>query len=153
VKLLSRDSTYILLVEDSQDDIDLTLRALRLSKVANEVVVVRDGAEALDFLFGRGQYENRQPGNLPQLILLDINLPKLSGLEVLKRLRQHDLTRLLPVVMLTTSRQDRDVIQSYQLGANSYVQKPVSFNEFTEAVRQLGIYWLMLNEAPWQADS
>jgi CheY-like chemotaxis protein len=153
VKLLSRDSTYILLVEDSQDDIDLTLRALRLSKVANEVVVVRDGAEALDFLFSRGQYENRQPGNLPQLILLDINLPKLSGLEVLKRLRQHDLTRLLPVVMLTTSRQDRDVIQSYQLGANSYVQKPVSFNEFTEAVRQLGIYWLMLNEAPWQADS
>lgn len=153
MKLLSRDSTYILLVEDSQDDIDLTLRALRLSKVANEVVVVRDGAEALDFLFSRGQYENRQPGNLPQLILLDINLPKLSGLEVLKRLRQHDLTRLLPVVMLTTSRQDRDVIQSYQLGANSYVQKPVSFNEFTEAVRQLGIYWLMLNEAPWQADS
>jgi two-component system response regulator len=153
VKHLTRESTYILLVEDSQDDIELTLRALRMSNVANEVVVVRDGAEALDFLFCREQYADRKPEDLPQLILLDINLPKLSGLEVLKRLRQDERTRLLPIVMLTTSRQDRDVIESYSSGANSFVQKPVSFNEFTEAVRQLGIYWLVLNEAPWRAEN
>jgi two-component system response regulator len=151
--VLTRDNAYILLVEDRQDDIDLTLRALRMSNVANEVVVVRDGAEALDYLFSQDKYAGRPADDLPQLILLDINLPKLSGLEVLRRLRSDDRTKLLPVVMLTTSRHDRDVIESYANGANSFVQKPVSFNEFTEAVRQLGVYWLILNEAPGRPGS
>lgn len=141
-------NAYILLVEDNQDDIDLTLRALRLNNLANEIVVVRDGAEALDFLFCEGGYTQRDPADVPQLVLLDINLPKLSGLEVLKRLRASEATRFLPIVMLTTSRQDRDVLESYASGANSYVQKPVAFTEFTEAVRQLGIYWLILNQVP-----
>ncbi|MEX2536491.1 MAG: response regulator [Trueperaceae bacterium] len=148
---MTRDTTFILLVEDNQDDIDLTLRALRMHNLANEVVIVRDGAEALDFLFCRGDYAERSPDQKPQLVLLDINLPKLSGLEVLKQVRNSERTRLLPVVMLTTSKQDRDVLDSYMNGANSYVQKPVSFTEFTEAVRQLGIYWLILNEVPWQS--
>lgn len=150
---MTRDTTFILLVEDNQDDIDLTLRALRMHNLANEVVTVRDGAEALDFLFCRGDYVERSPDKLPQLILLDINLPKLSGLEVLKQVRSSELTRLLPVVMLTTSKQDRDVLESYVSGANSYVQKPVSFTEFTEAVKQLGVYWLILNEVPWQSQA
>lgn len=150
---MTRDTTFILLVEDNQDDIDLTLRALRMHNLANEVVTVRDGAEALDFLFCRGDYAERTPSMLPQLILLDINLPKLSGLEVLKQVRSSELTRLLPVVMLTTSKQDRDVLESYVSGANSYVQKPVSFTEFTEAVKQLGVYWLVLNEVPWQSQA
>lgn len=150
---MTRDTTFILLVEDNQDDIDLTLRALRMHNLANEVVTVRDGAEALDFLFCRGEYARRTPEALPQLILLDINLPKLSGLEVLKQVRSSELTRLLPVVMLTTSKQDRDVLESYVSGANSYVQKPVSFTEFTEAVKQLGVYWLILNEVPWQSQA
>lgn len=150
---MTRDTTFILLVEDNQDDIDLTLRALRMHNLANEVVTVRDGAEALDFLFCKGDYAQRTPNMLPQLILLDINLPKLSGLEVLKQVRSSELTRLLPVVMLTTSKQDRDVLESYVSGANSYVQKPVSFTEFTEAVKQLGVYWLVLNEVPWQSQA
>ena len=144
---------YILLVEDNQDDIDLTLRALRLNNLANEVVVVKDGAEALDFLSATGAHAGRNPDHLPQLVLLDINLPKLSGLEVLKRLRASERTRILPIVMLTTSRQDRDVVESYSSGANSYVQKPVAFTEFTEAVRQLGGYWLLLNQVPWTANN
>lgn len=150
---MTKDNTFILLVEDNQDDIDLTLRALRMNHLANDVVVVRDGAEALDFLFCSGAYADRDPSHSPQLVLLDINLPKLSGLEVLKRLRADPRTKLLPIVMLTTSKQDRDIVESYTSGANSYVQKPVSFNEFTEAVRQLGVYWLILNEVPWQASS
>lgn len=150
---MTKDNTFILLVEDNQDDIDLTLRALRMNHLANDVVVVRDGAEALDFLFCSGAYADRDPSYSPQLVLLDINLPKLSGLEVLKRLRADPRTKLLPIVMLTTSKQDRDIVESYTSGANSYVQKPVSFNEFTEAVRQLGVYWLILNEVPWQASS
>ncbi|HEX7022450.1 MAG TPA: response regulator [Trueperaceae bacterium] len=146
---MTRDSTFLLLVEDNQDDVDLTLRALRQHHVVNEVVVVRDGAEALDFLFCRGQYLGREPSGLPQLVLLDINLPKLNGLEVLRRLRDDERTKFLPVVMLTTSKDDRDMAESYAGGANSYVQKPVDFAEFTHAVRQLGSYWLVLNEAPW----
>ena len=142
---------HILLVEDNQDDIDLTLRALRQHKLISEVVVVKDGAEALDYLFARGSYEDRNPAAVPQLVLLDINLPKLSGLDVLKQLREDARTKLLPVVMLTTSREERDVAESYANGANSYVQKPVDFAAFTEAVRQLGVYWLMLNETPWPA--
>ena len=150
---MTRDTTFILLVEDNQDDIDLTLRALRMHNLANEVVIVRDGAEALDFLFCRGDFKDRNPDHMPQLVLLDINLPKLSGLEVLKQVRAFDRTKLLPIVMLTTSKQDRDVLDSYLSGANSYVQKPVSFTEFTDAVRQLGIYWLILNEVPWQSQA
>ena len=150
---MTRDSTFILLVEDNQDDIDLTIRALRMHNLANEVKIVRDGAEALDFLWGRGSYRDRDPGQMPQLVLLDINLPKLSGLEVLRQVRANEVTKLLPVVMLTTSKQDRDVLDSYVNGANSYVQKPVSFADFTKAVRQLGIYWLLLNEVPWQSRS
>ena len=148
---MTRDSTVILLVEDNQDDIDLTIRALRMHNLANEVHIVRDGAEALDFLFCRGEYRDRDPDQLPQLMLLDINLPKLSGLDVLKQVRGNERTKLLPVVLLTTSKQDRDVLDSYVNGANSYVQKPVSFTEFTKAVRQLGVYWLILNEVPWQS--
>lgn len=150
---MTRDTTFILLVEDNQDDIDLTLRALRMHNLANEVVIVRDGAEALDFLFCRGAFAERNPEHIPQLVLLDINLPKLSGLEVLKQVRNNERTKLLPIVMLTTSKQDRDVLDSYMNGANSYVQKPVSFTEFTDAVRQLGIYWLILNEVPWQSQA
>lgn len=144
-----RDDVYILLVEDSQDDIDLTRRALKKHNLANDLKVVMDGTEALDFLFKEGPYENSEH-SMPQLVMLDINLPKLSGIEVLKRLRSDERTRLLPVVMLTSSKEERDVVQSYSFGANSYVQKPVSFEEFTEAVKQLGIYWLALNESPWK---
>lgn len=142
------EEAYILLVEDNQDDIDLTLRALRKHDLNREVVVVKDGAEALEFLFCEGQHADRAPSNLPQLVLLDINLPKLSGIEVLRRLRSDARTQLLPVVMLTTSRQDQDIVESYASGANSYVRKPVSFTEFTEAVKQLGVYWLVLNQYP-----
>jgi two-component system response regulator len=138
----------ILLVEDNQDDVDLTLRALARHNVANEVVVVRDGAEALDFVFARGRYSSRDPSVLPRLILLDINLPKLSGLQVLQELRSNQLTRMVPVVMLTTSSQERDVVDSYTHGANSYVQKPIDFQEFAEAVKQLGVYWLLVNQTP-----
>lgn len=141
-------SGYILLVEDNQDDVDLTLRALKNQNIANAVEVVRDGAEALDFIFARGQHAGRNPRHLPQLVLLDINLPKVSGIEVLRRLRENQLTKMVPVVMLTTSKEERDVVESYTSGANSYVQKPIDFKEFSEAVRQLGVYWLMVNEAP-----
>ena len=150
---MTKDSTFILLVEDNQDDIDLTLRALRMHNLANDVVIVRDGAEAVDFLFARGEYADRDKNHKPELILLDINLPKMSGLEVLKQIRNYELTQMLPVVMLTTSKQDRDVLESYVSGANSYVQKPVSFSEFTQAVKQLGIYWLILNEVPWPSQT
>lgn len=144
-----RDNTYILLVEDNQDDVDLTIRALKKNGLINEVTVARDGAEALDLLFGQGDYAGSTTV-LPQLILLDIRLPKLSGLKVLKKLRRNERTRLLPVVMLTSSKEEQDLIDSYSNGANSYVQKPVSFDDFNEAVRQLGVYWLVLNKAPWQ---
>lgn len=145
---MTRDSTYILLVEDNQDDVELTIRALKRNGLINEISVARDGAEALDFLLGRGEYAERRTA-LPQLILLDIRLPKLSGLEVLKELRRDERTKFLPVVMLTSSKEEQDLIDSYNNGANSYVQKPVSFDEFNEAVRQLGVYWLVLNQAPW----
>ncbi len=139
---------YILLVEDNQDDVDLTLRALSRQQIDNRVEIVRDGVEALDFLFARGEYAERDPQDLPQLILLDVNLPRLSGLEVLKELRKHQLTKTVPVVMLTTSKEEQDVVESYVSGANSYVQKPIDFREFTEAVKQLGTYWLLINQTP-----
>lgn len=138
----------ILLVEDNPDDEALTLRALKKSNVMNEVVVARDGAEALDYLFATGAYAGRDTRVMPQVVLLDLKLPKIDGLGVLRRLRGDERTRLLPVVVLTTSNEQRDIIDSYSLGANSYIRKPVDFVQFTEAVRQLGLYWLLLNIGP-----
>jgi len=138
----------ILLVEDNPDDVKLTLRALKKSNILNEVVVAQDGVEALDYLFGTGEHAGRDTRVMPQLVLLDLKMPKLDGLEVLQRLRGDARTKLLPVVVLTTSSEDKDRIESYKLGANSYVRKPVDFDKFVDAVRQLGLYWLVLNEAP-----
>jgi two-component system, response regulator len=138
----------ILLVEDSADDEKLTLRALKKNNIGNEVVVARDGAEAVDYLLGTGTNEGKKLNELPQVVLLDLKLPKLDGLEVLRRLRAHERTKLLPVVILTSSNEEQDRITGYALGANSYVRKPVDFNQFMEAARQLGLYWLVLNEAP-----
>lgn len=147
------DLKTILLVEDNPDDELLAIRALKKNNIMNEVVVARDGAEALDYLFATGAYEGRDTSVMPQVILLDLKLPKVSGLEVLKRLRDDDRTRLLPVVILTSSREERDLKESYRLGANSYIRKPVDFTQFSEAIRQLGLYWLVLNEAPPTKDA
>jgi two-component system response regulator len=138
----------ILLVEDNPDDELLTLRALRKANVRNEVVVARDGVEALDYLFGTGAHAGRDTDVMPQVVLLDLKLPRLDGLEVLRRLRADERTRLLPVVILTSSNEERDRIAGYQLGANSYVRKPVDFGQFVDAVRQLGFYWLLINQPP-----
>jgi two-component system response regulator len=138
----------ILLVEDNPDDEALTLRALNKNNIGNRVVVVRDGVEAIDFLFCTGEYAKRDPHDLPQVILLDLKLPKLDGLEALKRIRADARTSLLPVVILTSSKEERDLLESYKHGANSYIRKPVDFNEFLDAARQLGLYWMVLNEAP-----
>jgi two-component system response regulator len=135
----------ILLVEDNPDDVALTLRALKKNQILNKVIVARDGSEALDFLFGT---EDSPPIEMPEVILLDINMPRMSGLEVLKRIRADERTRLLPVVVLTTSDEDRDRINSYSLGANSYISKPVEFEDFNKVVKQLGIYWLAVNIGP-----
>ncbi len=140
------EQRFILLVEDNPDDVELTLRSLRVHNVQNEVVVVRDGAEALDYLFTTGAYASRDPGTMPTVILLDLKLPKIDGLEVLRRIRADERTELLPVVILTSSKEEQDVVNGYKLGANSYVQKPVDFAQFSEAVKQLGLYWLLLNE-------
>lgn len=137
----------ILLVEDNPRDEELTLRALKKCNILNPVVVARDGVEALDYLFARGAHADRDPASVPQLVLLDLKLPKVDGLEVLKELRANELTRILPVVVLTSSVEEQDLIRSYGLGANSYVRKPVDFVQFIEAARQLGLYWLILNEA------
>jgi two-component system response regulator len=138
----------ILLVEDNPIDEDLTLRAFRKNNILNKVIVARDGLEALDYLFARGQHANRSPADLPEVILMDLNLPKLNGLEVLQALRADERTKLLPVVILTSSKEDKDLLAGYSLGANSYVVKPVDFNQFSEAVRQLGLYWFVINERP-----
>ncbi len=138
----------VLLVEDNPDDVDLTLRAFKKSNLLNEVVVASDGVEALDYLFGTGAYTGRDTSLMPQLVLLDLKLPRMDGLEVLRRIRADERTKLLPVVILTTSKEEQDKVASYSLGANSYIRKPVDFNQFTEAVRQLGLYWLVLNESP-----
>jgi len=136
----------ILLVEDNPDDEALTLRAFKKNNIKNDVTVVRDGVEALDFLFGTGSFSGRDLNQVPEVILLDLKLPKIDGLEVLRRIRENDRTRLLPVVILTTSSEEQDKLRSYDLGANSYVRKPVDFQEFIEAVGRLGLYWLILNE-------
>ncbi|MGD8559956.1 MAG: response regulator [Gammaproteobacteria bacterium] len=138
----------ILLVEDNPDDVTLTLRALKKNNLMNEVVVARDGVEALDYLFGEGQYASQPNETSAELVLLDLKLPKVDGLEVLKRIRSNELTKLLPVVILTSSNEQSDIISGYELGVNSYIRKPVDFEQFIEAVRQLGLYWLVLNQTP-----
>jgi len=138
----------MLLVEDNPDDEELTTRVLRQAKIANEIAVARDGREALDFVFGEGAHTNRDLSKIPAVILLDLKLPKLSGFDVLRSLRRDPRTKLIPVVVLTSSSEDEDILRSYQLGANSYVRKPVEFGAFAKAVNQLGLYWVLLNEAP-----
>lgn len=141
-------SRIILLVEDNPDDVELTLLAFEKSKVVNEIVVAKDGQEALDYLFAAGDHAERDPALSPEVVLLDLKLPKIDGLDVLRRMRADDRTRRLPVVVLTSSNEEQDIVRSYDLGANSFVQKPVNFAEFIEAARHLGLYWLVLNEPP-----
>jgi len=138
----------ILLVEDNLDDVELTLRALKKNNIRNEISVVSDGAEALDYLLGKGKYSDRDLSNIPAVILLDLKLPKVDGLEVLRQIRANERTKFLPVVILTSSKQEQDIINGYGLGVNSYVRKPVDFNQFNEAIKNLGLYWLFLNEVP-----
>ena len=142
------EEKVILLVEDNTDDVTLTERALKKSHILNKLVVAKDGVEALDYLFGTGIWAGRDISNMPEVVLLDLKLPKINGLEVLQRMRADNRTKLLPVVILTSSREEKDLIAGYTLGANSYIRKPVNFNQFVDAVRQLGLYWLVLNEAP-----
>jgi two-component system response regulator len=138
----------ILLVEDNPNDVDLTLRAFKKNHIENKVVVARDGVEALDYLFARGSHTGGYPAALPVVVLLDLKLPKIDGIEVLKQIRANEQTKLLPVVILTSSNEDKDRLEGYLSGCNSYVQKPVDFNQFAEAIGQLGLYWLILNEPP-----
>jgi len=139
----------ILLVEDNPDDVDLTLRAFSKSRIANDVVVARDGAEALEYLTSTGKYAGKDVRELPQVVLLDLHLPKISGLEVLRAIRADPNTKLLPVVILTSSAEENDILESYGLGVNSYIRKPVDFEQFLDAARQLGLYWLVLNQSPF----
>jgi CheY-like chemotaxis protein len=138
----------ILLVEDNPDDEALTLRALRRNSICNELIVARDGVEALEWMFGTGPHTGRRPEDIPSMILLDLKLPRIDGLEVLRRIRADERTRMAPVVILTSSREEQDMITGYSLGANSYIRKPVDFAQFVDAVKQLGLYWLVLNERP-----
>ena len=142
------EEKVILLVEDNPDDVELTIRAFKKNNIGNKVIVAKDGVEALDYLFGTGMYAGRDLKELPVVVLLDLKLPKIDGLEVLKSIRQNELTRLLPVVILTSSAEQKDVINGYSLGANSYVRKPVDFEQFVEAIKHLGLYWLLWNEPP-----
>ena len=145
----SMQQKNLLLVEDNPDDEALTIRALKKHNLANEIIVARDGQEALDYLFAEGEYSDRDMHQLPQVILLDLKLPKLDGLDVLQRIRANPITEHVPVVILTSSNEQQDKLKSYDLGANSYVRKPVDFEEFIEAARQLGLFWLVLNEVPY----
>lgn len=145
--MIKKTAVEILLVEDNPSDVELTLHSLRSSKLSNQIEVVRDGAEALEFLFCTGPYADRNIEHSPKLILLDLKLPKVDGLEVLQKIKADPRTRTIPVVVLTSSREDYDIVESYQLGVNSYIVKPVDFEQFTEAVRQLGFYWLLLNQS------
>src|SRR5271157_5202105 len=138
----------ILLVEDSPEDAELTVRALRRNKLANEIQVVEDGAEALDFLFCRGAYRDRPLSHYPRLVLLDLKLPKVSGMEVLRAIRSDERTKAIPIVVFTSSKEERDQIDGYKLGVNAYVQKPVDFQQFNETVRQIGMFWMLINQAP-----
>ncbi|MCJ2165519.1 MULTISPECIES: response regulator [unclassified Pseudodesulfovibrio] len=146
---MSQDAAKsILLIEDNPDDVALTLRAFQKNNIMNNVVIATDGAEALDYLFCTGKHAGRDCKDTPQIILLDLKLPKINGLEVLTRIREDERTRLLPVIILTSSKEQQDLLDGYSLGANSYIRKPVDFNQFSEAVRQLGLYWLVLNIGP-----
>ena len=147
---MNRNGETILLVEDNPDDVELLLRALRKNNIANSIVITRDGAEALDYLFATGKYTDRNANETPRIILLDLKLPKLNGLQVLERIRADERTVLTPVIILTSSKEEQDLISGYKSGANSYVRKPVDFNEFVDAVRQIGLYWLLINETPHQ---
>jgi two-component system, response regulator len=142
------EQKVILLVEDNPDDEKLTIMGFKRNNIANEIVVARDGKEAVDFLFGMGAYEGRDIQQLPQVVVLDLKLPKMNGIEVLKQIREHEVTQYLPVVVLTSSKEDRDMVETYKLGVNAYVQKPVDFNQFGEAVKHLGMFWLLLNSWP-----
>jgi two-component system response regulator len=146
---MTETAVEILLVEDNPSDVELTLHSLRSSKLSNHIEVVRDGAEALDFIFCTGTYAHGNINHDLKLVLLDLKLPKVDGLEVLKYVKSDPRTRIIPVVVLTSSREERDIIESYKLGVNSYIVKPVDFEQFTKAVQQLGIYWLLLNQSPW----
>jgi CheY-like chemotaxis protein len=147
-KEFTMENKIILLVEDNPDDVELTLRAFNKNDISNKVIVVENGSEALDYLFGKGIYKERKITDLPTLIMLDLKLPQINGLEVLKVIRQNEITKLLPVVILTSSSQEKDIAESYKLGANSYIRKPVDFKEFSEVVKLLGLYWLLWNEPP-----
>jgi len=142
------DETEILLVEDNPTDAELTMRALKRKNLINKLVWVKDGAEALDFLFAKGKYSNRNVEDLPKLILLDLRMPKVDGLEVLHEIKADERTRKIPVVILTSSKEDRDIVESYKLGVNSYVSKPVEFDEFIDAVSTMGFYWILINKPP-----
>jgi len=148
MELIRMSSKKILLVEDNTDDVLLTLRALQRANILNEVVVARDGAEALDYLTSEGQYAGRDVSDLPVVVLLDLKMPRMGGLEFLEKIRKIKALKFLPVVILTSSKEDRDICESYNLGANSYIQKPVDFNQFVESIRTLGLYWLVLNVSP-----
>ena len=145
---MSEGPVEILLVEDNPADVELALHALQKNKLSNRIHVVRDGAEALDFIFGTGPYAGRSVNDVPKVILLDLKLPKVDGLEVLKHIKADPHTRVIPIVVLTSSREESDIVASYHLGVNSYIVKPIDFQQFTEAVRQLGMYWLLLNQPP-----
>lgn len=142
------EEKIILLVEDNPDDEELTVRTLKKNNIMNKIIVAHDGVEALDYLFGKGKYAKRDITNLPVIVMLDIKLPKINGLELLKRIRTDKRTKLIPVVILTSSDEERDLVESYKLGANSYVRKPVDFNQFQSAVKQLALYWILLNKVP-----
>lgn len=148
VNKMGMEEIEILLVEDNPTDAELTMRALKRKNMANQVVWVKDGEEALDFIFATGQYSNRNPEDLPKLILLDLRMPKVDGLEVLQRIKAEENTRKIPVVVLTSSKEDRDIVESYELGVNSYVSKPVEFDQFIDAVSTLGFYWMLINNPP-----
>jgi len=138
----------ILLVDDNPDDVDLTLRAFKKNNISNRVIIAKDGVEALDYLHGTGMYVGRDVKELPVVVMLDLKLPKINGLEVLRNIRQNEVTRIVPVVILTSSAEQKDVVEGYQLGANSYIRKPVDFEQFVEAVKLLGLYWTLWNERP-----
>jgi len=144
----TKKEKLILLVEDNPDDVLLTLEALKDNNILNEIIIAKDGVEALDFLFGQGKYKDRDLSINPQLILLDLKLPKVDGLEVLKEVKSNERTKMIPVVILTSSKEEQDLIKSYSLGVNSYIRKPVDFEQFSASVKQLGMYWLVINELP-----